>query len=91
MNNTSTQTTYAISIFADNIWAGDGKYNDRSTDTKSAGYISDCDAVLGGSQEKAEEVYDAIEGEITDMDAPDDGEIENDGVIYSWQLTKEEE
>lgn len=93
--NTSKITSYNISINEDNIWAGDGIYdhtdgiNAEGQKTVS-GNIRDCAAILGGSQDKAEEIYAAIEEAITDMDSPEDGSIDVDGVTYEWTLTERE-
>lgn len=86
-------TSYDISISADNIWAGDGIYDHRTGENEEgkatiSGSIRDCAAILGGSQEKAEEIYEAIEDAITDMDSPEDGEITVDGITYGWTLTE---
>jgi hypothetical protein len=80
--STQKNTSYDISISADGIWAGSGIYED--------GNIRDCAAILGGSQDDAETIYEMIEDAITEMDAPADGEIEADGVTYSWTLTERE-
>jgi len=85
--NTSKITSYKISISADNVWAGDGTYDHTDGETTVSGNIRDCGAILGGSQDKAEEIYAATEDAITDMDAPEDGKIEVDGVTYRWTLT----
>ncbi len=82
-----TITSYNISITADNVWAGNGIYDHTNNGDTVSGNIRDCAAVLGGSQDKAEEIYEAIEDAITDMDEPADGQLENDGVTYAWTLT----
>lgn len=93
--STSKITSYDISISADDVWAGDGTYdhtigvNAEGKETVS-GAIRDCAAVLGGSQDKADEIYAAIEDAISEMDSPDDGEIDVDGVTYDWSLTARE-
>lgn len=83
-------TTYDISISANGIWAGDGKYDHRDNGQTVTGSIRDCSAILGGTQDKAEEIYEAIEDAITEMDSPNDGKLEIDGVIYDWTLTPRE-
>jgi hypothetical protein len=45
-----------ISIFENNVWAGDGELRD--------GIIDDCPAILGGGQEAAEVCYEAIASSI---------------------------
>jgi hypothetical protein len=83
-------TTYSISISEDNIWAGDGKYdhttggNDKGQDTVS-GNIRDCPANLEDG------AYEAIEDAITDMDSPENGEVEVNGKTYAWTLELDEE
>ena len=83
---TKTITTYSIAIHADNVWAGTGIYDHTDSGDTVSGDIRDCGAILGGDQDTAEKIYDAITDAITDMDDPDDGEIEYDGVTYSWCL-----
>jgi len=83
-------TTYSISISEDNIWAGDGKYdhttglNDSNQETVS-GNIRDCAARLEDG------AYEAIEDAITEMESPEDGEVEVNGKTYTWTLEVDEE
>lgn len=87
MNATQTDTTrYNISISQDGVWAGQGHYDHRDDGESVSGSIRDCDAILGGSQDAAEEAYSAIEDAITEGDSPEDGEIEHAGHAYSWTL-----
>ena len=85
--NTTKTTSYEISIDADGIWAGSGIYDHNESEATVSGSIRDCAAILGGSQDKAEEIYEAIEDAISDTDTPADGKIEVDGVTYGWTLT----
>lgn len=88
--NTTMTTTYSISISEDDIWAGSGKYdhttglNDSNQETVS-GNIRDCAARLEDG------AYEAIEDAITDMDSPEDGEVEVNGKTYGWTLELDEE
>ncbi len=85
--NISNMTTrYNISIGQDGIWAGQGHYDHADNGDSVSGNICDCDAILGGNQEAAEEAYSAIEDAITDMDSPEDGEVEVKGKSYTWTL-----
>lgn len=63
-----------ISIYADDVWAGDGRL--------SNGHIEDCAAILGGDQDTAEEIYEAIEEAI----AANESEYVRDDVAYTWSL-----
>lgn len=64
-----------IQIFADNAWAGDGKLIN--------GTIEDCAAILGGSQDAADDAYAAIEEAIEAGEAS----VTVDDVEYTWQVT----
>jgi hypothetical protein len=70
-----------ITIYADGVWAGEGKL--------MGGTIEDCAAILGGSQDAAEAIYERIEDEIAagdESEARDGDGITIDGVSYSWTL-----
>lgn len=87
--STSKTTSYNISIFADNVWAGSGIFDQTDNGQTIVGNIRDCGAELGsGGQEKAEAIYEAIEDAIDDMDSPEAGQIEVDAVTYSWTLER---
>jgi hypothetical protein len=64
-----------IEIFADDVWAGEGRLVD--------GVIVDCPAVLGGSQDTSDEIYELIQDTIEEGD---DLEVDYEGVTYSWFL-----
>lgn len=85
--NIMSRTSYGISISRNGIWAGDGIYDHTDTPDVVAGNIRDCSAVLGGDQETAEKIYEAIEDAITEGDQPMDGEIKWGEDTYSWTLT----
>ena len=63
-----------ISIFRDDMWAGDGRLE--------GGSIVDCPAILGRDQDDAEDCYEAIEDAI---ESGDDSVIRDDG-IYTWVI-----
>jgi len=69
-----------ITIYADNVWAGDGTWDGTR--------ISDCGAVLGprhaDDQDASERAYDAIEGAIGIEDSE---RVTVDGVAYTWDLS----
>lgn len=70
-----------ISILANGIWAGDGYL--------VGGIIEDCAAILGGSQDAAEAIYERIEDEIAegdDSEARDGDGIIIDGIRYTWTI-----
>lgn len=70
-----------ITIYADNVFAGTGRL--------VGGIIEDCPAILGGSQDACEKIYEAIEDAIADGDeseARDGDGIKIDGVSYSWDI-----
>lgn len=94
MSANTKVTSYDISISEDNIWAGQGVYDHSEGVNENgqgvvSGNIRDCAAILGGSQDEAEKIYAAMEDAITDMDSPEDGEIEVNGRTYAWTLTQE--
>ena len=65
----------SISIYRDNVWAGDGRIVDGS--------IVDCAAVLGPDQDSSDENYEAIEDAISDGQT----EITRPDGTYSWSLS----
>lgn len=70
-----------ISIYANGVWAGEGRF--------LGGKIVDCPAVLGGSQDASDEIYESIEDAIAagdESDARDGDGIMIDGVSYSWDI-----
>jgi hypothetical protein len=67
----------AISIAVDGVWAGSGVLRD--------GEIADCAAVLGGSQEESDRIYDAIQSAIEDGD----DSMDDEGKTYTWTLGEE--
>ena len=73
-----------IDIYADGVWAGSGRL--------VGGVIVDCSAILGGSQDSAEAIFDRIEEEIDlgdDSVARDGDGIMIDGVSYTWYCQSE--
>ena len=69
----TTTTKQPITIFADHVYAGQGFLSGGSIE---------CDAILGGSQDACEPIYDAIEEAIAD----EDDSVEVDGVEYTWTI-----
>lgn len=67
-------TKPSITIFADHVWAGQGCLSDGS--------VTDCPAVLGGSQNACEIIYDLIDEAIADGKSS----IAYDGVRYDWTI-----
>ena len=63
-----------ISITADGVWAGDGVMRD--------GHVEDCSAILGGSQDDADRIYEAIDDAI----ASSDNSVSDGGVLYEWSI-----
>lgn len=64
----------SISISENGIWAGDGNLNE--------GRIEDCPAILGGDQDTADAVYEAIESAIAEGEST----VEVGGKSYSWSI-----
>lgn len=89
---TTTQTTvteYHISISANDTWAGDGKLDVTSfAGGNVSATIRDCAAVLGGSQDAAEEIYAAIEDAISNMEVAGDSSLDFGGAIYAWTISE---
>lgn len=72
---TRTMTTdKQITIFADDIFAGQGSVDDDSIL---------CDAVLGGDQDTSDTVYQEILCALEDGDES----VTVDGVEYTWEIT----
>jgi hypothetical protein len=63
-----------ITIYADNVWAGNGRL--------VGGSIVDCAAILGGTQDAADSIYEAIEETIADGD----DQLTVDDVCYTWVI-----
>ena len=68
-----------ISIFRNNVWAGDGNLVD--------GEITNCSAMLGKTQDDSNETYKMIEDMINSFKNECTEVIRKDGV-YSWKLYK---
>lgn len=67
-----------ISIYRDNVWAGEGIIGDD-------GEIRDCAAILGDDQDASDETYEAIQDAI---ESGDDEVVRSDGV-YTWMIESE--
>lgn len=63
-----------ISIYRDNVWAGDGRL--------AGGEITDCPAVLGADQDESEAVYELIQDAIE----ADEDSVEVHGHEYTWVI-----
>jgi hypothetical protein len=50
--------------------------------------VEDCGAVLGSDQDESDEVYELIEESLENGET--EGEIEAEGVMYSWSHTPKE-
>jgi hypothetical protein len=70
-----TATKTKVSIFRDNVWAGDGRLVN--------GFIEDCPAILGPDQDAAEETYALIESAIADGDT----EVVRPDGKYTWTIS----
>jgi hypothetical protein len=64
-----------ISISVDGVWGGTGWLND--------GVIEDCAAVLGGSQDESDRIYESIEEAIADGAKS----LQDGDVCYSWTIS----
>jgi hypothetical protein len=73
-----------ISIYRDDIWAGDGRLTEDYE-------IVDCPAILGADQDASDETYEAICEAISDEPQDADrytgtGSIERPDGTYSWSV-----
>ena len=73
--NEGETMTATISIFRDDVWAGDGHLS-------ADGVISGCSAVLGSDQDASDETYDRIEGAVESRHA----EIARPDGVYTWTI-----
>lgn len=67
-----------ISIYRDDVWAGDGILLDD-------GVISDCAAELGEDHTESDATYEAIEDAIMDGDES----VERPDGTYTWTISEE--
>lgn len=77
---------YSVSISQDGVWAGTGVWywDTRAEDARpSMGAIDQCAAVLGGSQQVSEGIYDALDTALGDelAELEDDSSIENETLV----------
>lgn len=69
-----------ISIYRDNVWAGEGRINPD-------GEIVDCSAVLGPDQDASDETYEAIQDAIAEGDDGGwTGSVQREDAVYSWEI-----
>lgn len=72
--------TKRISIYRDNVWAGDGSINNDCE-------IVDCQAILGTNQDASDETYEAIQDAIAeDDDGGWKGSLQRPDAVYSWEI-----
>lgn len=68
-----------ITIYRDNVWAGDGRINED-------GEIVDCPAVLGPDQDASDDTYEAIQDRIAEDEWTGAGSVERPDGVYCWQI-----
>lgn len=69
-----------ISIYRDNVWAGDGVINED-------GEIVECPAVLGWDQDSSWDTYEAIQEAIeAECQLEGTGAVQREDAVYSWTI-----